>query len=151
MDNSLTSEKLVNGADAFCSTLYPSEPHFQQLLPPSNSSTSAPLTRGALYHRQHILLARLLALIPTLPSLLLPLLLAGFPPKREPRVAHTVWVRNVLRVSGYCPTVGERVWGAVLGRALQMDVSAGHPLSAQVDRIRRLTSPLSLQSGRDTG
>jgi hypothetical protein len=129
------------------------EPHFKQLLPPSNSSTTAPLTRGALYHRQHVLLARLLALIPTLPSLLLPLLLAGFPPKREPRVAHTVWIRNVLRVSGYCPTVGERVWGAVLGRALQMDVSMGQLSDDAVNAAQRLSLTLRLhgRTGRDPG
>lgn len=75
-----------------------------------------------IYSRYHALLAHLLSLIPTLPSILQPVVLAKFPPKREAEIAHVTYLRNVLRLIEYCPAVADRVLGAVIERAITMDV-----------------------------
>ncbi|ORX37286.1 RNA polymerase I-specific transcription initiation factor RRN3 [Kockovaella imperatae] len=81
-----------------------------------------PMTRRLFHARYHLLLSHLLSLMPTLPTVLQPLLVRHFPHRREPEVAQTTWVRNSCELIGYCPEVGQRVWGEIVDRMLRIDL-----------------------------
>ena len=85
--------------------------------------SSSPVTRRIVYDRHHALLQHLLALIPTLPSALLPQLLKYFPHRRLSKFCQITYIRNLLRVSRYCPSLTERILTAIIERAIQIDVS----------------------------
>ena len=91
--------------------------------PKLECKTSLPISRRIYHARQHLLLAHLLSLIPTLPTVIQPLLARHFPNKREPEVAQTTWMRNCCELIGYCPELGQRVWGQIVDRMLRIDVS----------------------------
>ncbi|KAF9006640.1 RNA polymerase I-specific transcription initiation factor RRN3 [Cyathus striatus] len=91
----------------------------ESVLPESSTS---PLTRRVIYDRLHYLLRHLLSLIPTLTSTLLPLLVRHFPHKRQNEVAQSTYIRNLLRVSSYCPEIADKVLGTIVDRAIQIDV-----------------------------
>lgn len=80
------------------------------------------VTRRAIYNRLHTLLRTLLALVPTLPSTLWPLLEAHFPTKRDHRDAHVCYISNLLRVMLYCPSLEANILESVVGRAIKLDV-----------------------------
>ncbi|KIY46603.1 RNA polymerase I-specific transcription initiation factor RRN3 [Fistulina hepatica ATCC 64428] len=84
--------------------------------------SSSPLTRRTIYDRLHFLLQHILTLIPTLPSTLLPLLIANFPHKRQSLNAQTTYIRNLLRVTEYCPEVTDKILSTIVDRAIQIDV-----------------------------
>lgn len=88
------------------------------------SSLHSPLPRRLVYARHHLLLSHLLSLIPTLPTILQPLLVKYAPHKREPEVAQTAWLRNVCEMIRYCPELGERIWIGLVDRMLRIDVGA---------------------------
>ncbi|THH11903.1 hypothetical protein EW145_g323 [Phellinidium pouzarii] len=85
-------------------------------------SSAAPLTRRVVYDRVHNLLARLLALIPTLPTPLFPLLAYNFPHKRQNQAEHVTYIRNLLQLSDYCPELWDRILGLIVDRTIQIDV-----------------------------
>ncbi|KAI0638420.1 RNA polymerase I-specific transcription initiation factor RRN3 [Trametes polyzona] len=85
-------------------------------------SSSRPLTRRIVYDRIHFLLRHLITLVPTLPSTLQPLLARNFPHKRQNQVAQVTYIRNLLRVTDYCPEIADRVLATVIDRAIQIDV-----------------------------
>lgn len=96
-------------------------------LPAAGSSVTEPLqspvvTRRQAYERLHILLSSLIHLIPTLPNALWPIVNRHFPHKRENRNAQVAYITNALRIVEYCPQLGENVLGAVILRAIQIDV-----------------------------
>ena len=82
----------------------------------------APITRRMVYDRLHNLLQHLITVIPTLPSQLTPLVLRNFPHKRLPCVAQTTYIRNVLRLSEYCPQLTPHILNVIVERALAIDV-----------------------------
>ncbi|EDR12293.1 RNA polymerase I-specific transcription initiation factor RRN3 family protein [Laccaria bicolor S238N-H82] len=82
----------------------------------------APLTRRVIYDRLHNLLGHILSLIPTLPSTLQPLLVRHFPHKRQNQVVQTTYIRNLLRVSTYCPELSDKILATIVDRAIQIDV-----------------------------
>ncbi|TFK43795.1 RNA polymerase I-specific transcription initiation factor RRN3 [Crucibulum laeve] len=84
--------------------------------------SSSPLTRRVVYDRLHYLLRHLLSLIPTLPSTLQPLLVRHFPHKRQNQVAQSTYIRNLLRVSSYCPELSDKILATIIDRAIQIDV-----------------------------
>ncbi|KAF9480690.1 RNA polymerase I-specific transcription initiation factor RRN3 [Pholiota conissans] len=86
------------------------------------STSSAPITRRIIYDRLHYLLRHILALVPTLPSTLQPLLVRHFPHKRQNQVAQTTYIRNLLRVSSYCPELADKILATIVDRAIQIDV-----------------------------
>ena len=86
-------------------------------------SSSAPLTRRIVYDRIHHLLRHLLALVPTLPSTLQPLLVQNFPHKRQPHLSQITYIRNMLRITDYCPEIADNLLSTIIDRAIQMDVS----------------------------
>ncbi|KAF5333679.1 hypothetical protein D9611_002662 [Ephemerocybe angulata] len=96
------------------------------LSPPVPSSSSSPpakaLTRRVIYDRLHYLLAHILSLIPTLPSTLQPLLVKHFPHKRQNHFAQLTYIRNILRVSAYCPELSDKILATIVDRAIQIDV-----------------------------
>ncbi|KAK2466017.1 hypothetical protein APHAL10511_001659 [Amanita phalloides] len=85
-------------------------------------ASSSPLTRRVIYDRLHGLLIHLLSLIPTLPSTLQPLLIRNFPHKRQSQVAQATYIRNLLRVSSYCPEAADKILSIIIDRAIQIDV-----------------------------
>ncbi|KAI5454236.1 DNA independent RNA polymerase I transcription factor [Naganishia albida] len=93
---------------------------WQQRLP---AASDAPTISRALYHTRHqLLLTHLLSLIPTLPTILSPVLVKNFPHKRESEVAMSVYVRNVLDLVEVCPEVAVKVWEVVIDRMIRIDV-----------------------------
>ena len=86
-------------------------------------SSSAPLTRRIVYDRIHYLLRHLLALVPTLPSTLQPLLVQNFPHKRQSHLSQITYIRNMLRITVYCPEIADNLLSTIIDRAIQMDVS----------------------------
>lgn len=86
------------------------------------STSTSPLTRRVVYDRIHYLLQHIYALIPTLPSTLHPLLVRSFPHKRQSQAAQITYIRNILKVTEYCPELAEAVLGTIVDRAIQIDV-----------------------------
>ncbi|KAI5120687.1 hypothetical protein M0805_006976 [Coniferiporia weirii] len=84
--------------------------------------SAAPLTRRMVYDRVHSLLSQLLALIPTLPTPLFPLLSRNFPHKRQNQAEHVTYIRNLLQLSDYCPELWDRILGLIVDRTIQIDV-----------------------------
>ncbi|KAI0331255.1 RNA polymerase I-specific transcription initiation factor RRN3 [Cubamyces sp. BRFM 1775] len=85
-------------------------------------TSSKPLTRRIVYDRIHFLLRHLITLVPTLPATLQPLLARNFPHKRQNQLAQVTYIRNLLRVTEYCPEIADRVLATVIDRAIQIDV-----------------------------
>ncbi|KAF8806334.1 RNA polymerase I-specific transcription initiation factor RRN3, partial [Phlegmacium glaucopus] len=85
-------------------------------------SSTAPVTRRLIYDRLHYLLRHILSLIPTLPSTLQAFLIRHFPHKRQNQVAQTTYIRNLLKVSSYCPELEDKILATIVDRAIQMDV-----------------------------
>ncbi|KIL70295.1 hypothetical protein M378DRAFT_183840 [Amanita muscaria Koide BX008] len=85
-------------------------------------TSSSPLTRRVIYDRLHDLLQHLLSLFPTLPTTLEPLLVRNFPHKRQNQIAQVTYIRNLLRISGYCPEVADKILSTIIDRAIQIDV-----------------------------
>lgn len=103
----------------------------------NGESSKDPMSRRLVYNRLHRLLQRLLSLIPTLSTTLEPLLVRTFPHKRQDKNAQVTYIRNMLRVSSYCPELGDRILATVVDRAIQIDVSCIQALSknrTQADR-----------------
>ncbi|KIO30179.1 hypothetical protein M407DRAFT_69422, partial [Tulasnella calospora MUT 4182] len=88
----------------------------------SAKGREASFDASLLYERQHILLQRLLSLIPTLSTTLEPLLIRNFPHKRQDRAEKVAYIQNVLRLSDYCLELRDRILGLVVDRAIQIDV-----------------------------
>ncbi|CCM00173.1 uncharacterized protein FIBRA_02201 [Fibroporia radiculosa] len=86
------------------------------------TSSSRPLTRRIVYDRIHFLLQHLLSLVPTLPSTLHPLLVRNFPHKRQTQAAQVTYIRNILKVTEYCPELTEGIFATIIDRAIQIDV-----------------------------
>ncbi|KAK0230372.1 RNA polymerase I-specific transcription initiation factor RRN3 [Armillaria fumosa] len=86
------------------------------------SASSGPVTRRTVYDRLHYLLQHILSLIPTLPSTLMPLLSRNFPHKRQNIASQSTYIRNLLRVCGYCPELSDKILGTIVDRAIQIDV-----------------------------
>ncbi|KAJ7632092.1 RNA polymerase I-specific transcription initiation factor RRN3 [Mycena rosella] len=84
--------------------------------------SSSPLTRRVIYERLHYLLRHLLSLIPTLPSTLQPLLVRNFPHKRQNQASQSTYIRNLLRISTYCPELADKILSTIVDRAIQIDV-----------------------------
>jgi RNA polymerase I-specific transcription initiation factor RRN3 len=97
---------------------------FQILDEATQGTASIPLTRRTVYDRLHYLLQHILSLIPTLPSTLMPLLAQNFPHKRQKEAAQITYIRNLLRISEYCPELADKILATIVDRAIQMDVSA---------------------------
>ncbi|KAK0190546.1 RNA polymerase I-specific transcription initiation factor RRN3 [Armillaria mellea] len=86
------------------------------------SASSGPMTRRTVYDRLHYLLQHILSLIPTLPATLMPLLSRNFPHKRQNIASQSTYIRNLLRVCGYCPELSDKILGTIVDRAIQIDV-----------------------------
>jgi RNA polymerase I-specific transcription initiation factor RRN3 len=82
-----------------------------------------PLTRRRVYDRIHHLLRHLLALVPTLPSTLRPFLVQNFPHKRHSQASQITYIRNMLRITEYCPEMADSLMSTIIDRAIQIDVS----------------------------
>ncbi|GJE84320.1 RNA polymerase I-specific transcription initiation factor RRN3 [Phanerochaete sordida] len=85
-------------------------------------TSSQPLTRRTVYDRLHYLLEHLLTLVPTLPSTLQPLLAQNFPHKRLSQASQVTYIRNLLRITEYCPELSDRILATIIDRAIQIDV-----------------------------
>ena len=85
-------------------------------------SSGTPLTRRTVYDRLHTLLQHLLSLIPTMVTTLHPILVRHFPHKRENLASHITYIRNILRISEYCPSLADRIMDVVIDKIIQIDV-----------------------------
>lgn len=106
----------------YCLTLLPSESGLQALNAGIPETSSTPLTRRVVYDRIHYLLQHLLSLVPTLPSTLQPLLVRNFPHKRQNQASQVTYIRNLLRLTEYCPELSDRIFATIVDRAIQIDV-----------------------------
>ncbi|PWZ03385.1 RNA polymerase I-specific transcription initiation factor RRN3 [Testicularia cyperi] len=88
----------------------------------SERRSMATFKRKQVYERVHTLIRALLNVVPTLPSVLGPLLVQHLPHKGVHRSDQLVYVRNILHVSEYCAELSEVILGAVIDRAIQLDV-----------------------------
>ncbi|KAJ6515511.1 RNA polymerase I-specific transcription initiation factor RRN3 [Mycena sanguinolenta] len=98
-------------------------------------SSSSPLTRRVIYDRLHFLLQHLLSLIPTLSSTLQPLLVRNFPHKRQSQASQTTYIRNLLRISTYCPELSDKILSTIVDRAIQIDVEIQVELEELEDQM----------------
>ncbi|KAF8942221.1 hypothetical protein BGZ47_006707 [Haplosporangium gracile] len=80
------------------------------------------IDRETQHERVHQALKYILGLIPTGATSLFPLLAQEFPHKRESIYAHTVYVKNILRVLEYAPVLRTQILGLVIDRIIQVDV-----------------------------
>ncbi|KAK3818310.1 MAG: RNA polymerase I-specific transcription initiation factor RRN3-domain-containing protein [Linnemannia gamsii] len=80
------------------------------------------INRDAQHERVHQALKYILGLIPTGATSLFPLLATAFPHKRESIYAHTMFVKNILRVLEYAPVLRTQILGLVIDRIIQVDV-----------------------------
>ncbi|MBW0479983.1 hypothetical protein O181_019698 [Austropuccinia psidii MF-1] len=89
-----------------------------------NFSEALPMTtkRRMIYQRHHFLLSSLLPLVPTLPSILWPLLESYFPNKRDHCDAHVCYTTNLLKLSTYCPELHQRIIQLCVQKCLNIDV-----------------------------
>ncbi|KAF7352452.1 RNA polymerase I-specific transcription initiation factor RRN3 [Mycena venus] len=98
-------------------------------------SSSSPLTRRVIYDRLHYLLRHLLSLIPTLSSTLQPLLVRNFPHKRQSQASQSTYIRNLLRISTYCPELADKILSTIVDRAIQIDVEIQVELEELEDQM----------------
>jgi len=96
----------------------------------------APITRRMAYDRLHSLLQHLITVIPTIPSHLAPLILRNFPHKRLPCTAQTTYIRNVLRLSEYCPQLTSHILDVIVERALAIDVE----IQVEIEELEEMDS-----------
>ncbi|TIC12419.1 RNA polymerase I-specific transcription initiation factor RRN3 [Wallemia mellicola] len=80
------------------------------------------LKRRTVFDRSHNLLIKLLDLVPTLPSLLQPILIRHFPHKRENKVQQVTYMKNLLSIINYCPALSDEIFGLIVDRTIQIDV-----------------------------
>ncbi|KAH9833704.1 RNA polymerase I-specific transcription initiation factor RRN3 [Rhodofomes roseus] len=99
------------------------------------STSTSPLTRRVVYDRIHYLLQHIYSLIPTLPSTLHPLLVHSFPHKRQSQASQITYIRNILKVTEYCPELAEGVLGTIVDRAIQIDVEIQVELEELEERL----------------
>jgi hypothetical protein len=100
----------------------PAESGLQALDASPAETSSRPLTRRTVYDRLHYLLRHLLDLIPTLSSTLEHLLVQNFPHKRQNTVSQITYIRNILRITEYCPELADKILATVVDRSIQIDV-----------------------------
>ena len=103
-------------------TIYATESTLQTLREGIPIESSSTITRRVLYDRLHDLLRHLLSLVPTLSSTLQPLLVKNFPHKRQNQITQTTYIRNLLRVSIYCPELADKILATIVDRVIQIDV-----------------------------
>lgn len=80
------------------------------------------MKRRTVFDRSHNLLIKLLDLVPTLPSLLQPILIRHFPHKRENKVQQVTYMKNLLSIINYCPALSDEIFGLIVDRTIQIDV-----------------------------
>ncbi|KAF9288241.1 hypothetical protein BGZ88_008257 [Linnemannia elongata] len=89
---------------------------------PTMTTDTPIINRETQHERVHLALKYILGLIPTGATSLFPLLAKEFPHKRESIYAHTVYVKNILRVLEYAPVLRTQILGLVIDRIIQVDV-----------------------------
>ncbi|CAH7666026.1 RNA polymerase I-specific transcription initiation factor RRN3 [Phakopsora pachyrhizi] len=80
------------------------------------------VNRRLIYQRLHSLLRSILRLIPTLPSILWPILDSHFPNKRQSRDSHVCYTTNLLRIATYCLEISDKIIRLCIDRCIKLDV-----------------------------
>ncbi|KAJ3177807.1 hypothetical protein HK101_010189 [Irineochytrium annulatum] len=70
----------------------------------------------------HISISRVLSLIPSGPSIMVPILAKNFPQKDEDVAEFTSYIKNLLRITEYAPVLRDSVWSLCVDRAIQIDL-----------------------------
>jgi RNA polymerase I-specific transcription initiation factor RRN3 len=87
-----------------------------------SSFANASATMDEIHDTVHRTLARIVRLMPASCSRLFPLLVDNFPHKRFDALTHQVYLKNLLRISEYIPSVRDRVLTAIVERIIHVDV-----------------------------
>lgn len=72
--------------------------------------------------RTHFVLQRILHLVPTAPSCLLPIITENFPYKTTAVQRHLWYLRNVLTILSYAPVLRNQMLGIIVEKILQLDM-----------------------------
>lgn len=99
----------------------------------SSSAGSEAPTMDSIHDLVHTALTRLIQLLPSSPTVLFPLLVDLFPHKRLDVTVQLVWVKNLLRVSEYAPSLRDRILTAIIERMIHMDVEIVHEQDEEAD------------------
>ncbi|KAI8827499.1 RNA polymerase I-specific transcription initiation factor RRN3 [Chytriomyces cf. hyalinus JEL632] len=70
----------------------------------------------------HSILAGVLRLIPSAPSLLTPLISENFPHKTESAEQNMWYLKNLMRLASYAPVLENSIWIVVVDKLVQIDV-----------------------------
>lgn len=76
----------------------------------------------SVYHNTHEALRAVLKLVPTAPSLLMPMLVRGFPFRTKQAEIQEIALRNILHVSSYCPALRDSILQLAIHQMLGIDV-----------------------------
>ena len=74
------------------------------------------------FPRIHLVLSKILRIIPTGPSFLMPILTQSFPHKTEDGHAQCTYIKNILQVVEYTPELRQSIWYLIIERTIQIDV-----------------------------
>ena len=113
-------------------TLGEASASFAPSLSSSAAGSEAP-TMDSIHDLVHTALTRLIQLLPSSPTVLFPLLVDLFPHKRLDVTVQLVWVKNLLRVSEYAPSLRDRILTAIIERMIHMDVEIVHEQDEEAD------------------
>lgn len=100
------------------------------------------ISRRLIYQRLHSLLRSILRLVPTLPSILWPILESNYPNKRENRDAHTCYTANLLKITTYCDELMEQIVKLTIDRCVKLDVEIQVEVEDWEDDDGRLESEI---------
>jgi len=94
--------------------------------PSASDPSLRPPTMDSIHDLVHAALQRLLHLMPGASSTLFPILAASFPHKRQESTAQLIYVKNLLRVSEYAPSLRDRILTTIIERMIHIDVEIVH-------------------------
>ena len=76
----------------------------------------------SLHDLLHATLLNICRCVPSASSALFPFLLDAYPHKSHAVTAHKVFLKNLLRISEYCPELRDRILETIVDRLIQIDV-----------------------------
>ncbi|KAI9096887.1 RNA polymerase I-specific transcription initiation factor RRN3 [Phlyctochytrium arcticum] len=83
---------------------------------------SSSIPPAAHFRRVHSMLRNVLALIPTGPSFMIPILTENFPHKTESLETHIYYLQNMLHLLQYAPVLRNQAISLIIDRIVQVDV-----------------------------
>lgn len=81
------------------------------------------VTRSVIYERHHLAIRELLKLIPTASNSLFISIVRHMPWRLRSTAYHAAYVKNVLQVTEYAPTLRKQIMGVLIDHIADIDVS----------------------------